>query len=99
MPQPNELPQPTIKDTAVVRFPVWFFNSTAGRFLAKKESDLYIEIPEADEDSDVPQRTPSTDSAGEDFEILDKSTDSLSKVKASGAQQGAKANKRKGRKK
>lgn len=46
----------------------------------------------------MPQRTPSTDSAGEDFEILE-STDSLSKAKVSGAQQGAKANKRKGRKK
>lgn len=95
---PNELPQPTIRDTAVVRFPVWFFNLTAGRFLPKKEEDLYIEVSEADEDSDVPQRTPSTDSAGEDFEILE-STDSLSKAKTSGAQQGAKANKRKGRKK
>lgn len=96
--QPNELAKPTFGDTAVVRVPVWFFNMTAGRFLPSKTPELEIEIAadEAD-DSDVPQRTPSTDSAGEDFELLDKSTDSLSKGKASGAQQG-KANKRKGKK-
>ncbi|KAJ3529317.1 hypothetical protein NM208_g9818 [Fusarium decemcellulare] len=95
---PNELAKPSIKDTAVVRAPVWLFNLTAGRFLTKKTSDLEIEIPGDEDDSDVPQRTPSTDSAGEDFELLDKSTDSLSKAKASGAQQGGKANKRKGKK-
>ncbi|KAF4459280.1 hypothetical protein FALBO_13951 [Fusarium albosuccineum] len=94
---PNELAKPSIKDTAVVRAPVWLFNLTAGRFLTKT-SDLEIEIPGDEDDSDVPQRTPSTDSAGEDFELLDKSTDSLSKAKASGAQQGGKANKRKGKK-
>ena len=95
--QPNEIVKPTFKDTAVVRAPIWLFNITAGRFLSKKPSDLEIEIPADEDDSDVPQRTPSTDSAGEDFELLDKSTDSLSKAKASGASQG-KANKRKGKK-
>ncbi|KAF4963097.1 hypothetical protein FSARC_8852 [Fusarium sarcochroum] len=94
---PNEIVKPSFTDTAVVRAPIWLFNITAGRFLSKKESDLEIEIPADEDDSDVPQRTPSTDSAGEDFELLDKSTDSLSKAKASGASQG-KANKRKGKK-
>ncbi|KAK7421952.1 hypothetical protein QQX98_001947 [Neonectria punicea] len=96
---PNELAKPTFKDTAVVRAPIWLFNLTVGRFLPKKPVDLEIDVLVNDDESDVPQRTPSTDSAGEDFEILDKSTDSLNKAKASGAQQGAKANKRKGRKK
>jgi hypothetical protein len=95
--QPNELAKPTFSDTAVVRVPIWFFNITAGRFLSKKTPELEIEIPADEDDSDAPQRTPSTDSAGEDFELLDKSTDSLSKSKASGVQQG-KANKRKGKK-
>ncbi|CAM1506545.1 Fc.00g061860.m01.CDS01 [Cosmosporella sp. VM-42] len=96
---PNELAQPTFKDTAVVRAPIWLYNLTIAPFISKKTPDLHIEIPAADDDdSDVPQRTPSTDSAAEDFEILDKSTDSLSKAKSSGAQQGGKLNKRKGRK-
>ncbi|KAF7564037.1 hypothetical protein G7046_g27 [Stylonectria norvegica] len=95
---PNELAQPTIKDTAVIRAPIWLFSVTAGRLLPKKAPEEEYEILSEDDDSDdAPQRTPSTDSAGEDFEMLDKSTDSL-KPKASGAQQGGKANKRKGRK-
>ncbi|KAL6695868.1 hypothetical protein J3F84DRAFT_372237 [Trichoderma pleuroticola] len=96
---PNELLQPTFKDTAVVRVPVWIFQSTAGRFLP--QSSVNAETDEtAEEDSDVPQHTPpSSESAGEDFEILSKSTDSLSKVKTSGAQQGGKPVKRKTNKK
>lgn len=81
-------------DTAVVRAPIWAFNLTVGRLLpAKQLEDEMVD----DEDSDAAQNTPSTDSAGEDFEMVDKSTDSLAKAKTSGAQQG-KANKRKGRK-
>lgn len=80
-----------------MRAPIWFFNQTVGRALPKKAPEVEAEIIEEDDDSDVPQRTPSSDSAGEDFEILEKSTDSLSKAKTTGAQQG-KANKRKGRK-
>ncbi|KAL7943492.1 hypothetical protein V8C42DRAFT_359172 [Trichoderma barbatum] len=96
---PNELVQPSFKDTAVVRVPLWIFKSTAGRFLP--QSSVKAETDEtAEEDSDVPQHTPSSsESAGEDFEILDKSTDSLSKVKTSGAQQGGKPVKRKSTKK
>lgn len=94
---PNELARPTFKDTAVVRVPAWFFNVTAGRFLPQKTQEDDLDILAEDEDSDAPQPTPSTDSAGEDYEILDKSTDSLSKAKASGVSQG-KANKRKNKK-
>ncbi|UKZ77145.1 hypothetical protein TrVFT333_004864 [Trichoderma virens FT-333] len=95
---PNELLQPTFRDTAVVRVPLWIFQSTAGRFLSKGSANA--ETDELEEDSDVPQHTPpSSESAGEDFEMLDKSTDSLSKVKTSGAQQGGKPVKRKTTKK
>ncbi|KAJ6446263.1 DnaJ domain-containing protein [Purpureocillium lavendulum] len=86
---------PTFKDTAVVRVPVWFFKKTVGRFVAKGDE---LAVEDINDDSDTPQHTPTTDSAGEDFEMLDKSTDSLSKVKTTGAQQGGKANKRKGKK-
>ena len=81
-----------------MQIPVWMFNMTAGRFLPKDAMDAETGAGQEDEDSDVPQNTPSTDSAGEDFEMLDKSTDSLSKVKTTGAQQGGRPNKRKGRK-
>lgn len=85
----------------MIRAPFWLLSLTVGRFLPKKPVNLEIEIPEAeaDEESDAPQRTPSTDSASEGFEMLDKSTDSLNKAKTTGAQQGGKANKRKGKKK
>lgn len=83
----------------MVRVPVWIFQSTAGRFLPKGNAQAETEET-AEEDSDAPQHTPpSSESAGEDFEILDKSTDSLSKVKTTGAQQGGKATKRKTTKK
>ncbi|KAH0499464.1 hypothetical protein TgHK011_006661 [Trichoderma gracile] len=95
---PNELLQPTFKDTAVVRVPVWAFRSTVGRFLPKGAAQAETEETH-EEDSDAAQNTPpSSESAGDDFEILDKSTDSLSKAKTSGAQQG-KATKRKTTKK
>ncbi|KAH7329325.1 hypothetical protein B0I35DRAFT_404564 [Stachybotrys elegans] len=92
---PSEIAQPTLKDTAVVQAPFWIFNLTIGRFFASKP--VAEEPLEDDDESDVAQNTPSSDSAGEDFEILDKSTDSLTKAKASGAQSG-KASKRKNKK-
>lgn len=88
---------PTVKDTAVVRVPLWFFNVTVGRFLPGQKDEFEDEFVD-DEDSDAPQHTPSSDSAGEDFEMVDKSTDSLAKAKTTGAQQQGKSNKRKGRK-
>lgn len=97
--QPNELLQPTYKDTAVVRVPVWLFNMSVGRILGNKAANDEADV-DADDESDVPQNTPSTDSAAEDYELVDKSTESLAKAKASGSQQqGGKPNKRKNKKK
>ncbi|KAK0389632.1 hypothetical protein NLU13_3207 [Sarocladium strictum] len=94
---PNELPQPTVKDTAIVRAPLFLFDQTIGRFIPRKAEEEQLDV--ADDDSlDEPQRTPS-DSAGEDFEMLDKSVDSLGKAKSTGTQKGDKPSKRKGRKK
>ncbi|POR38242.1 Putative J domain-containing protein C2E1P5.03 [Tolypocladium paradoxum] len=97
---PNELHQPTFKETAVVRVPLSLFNLAYGVVSRSCNKDAAGEADAADinDDSDAPQHTPSSDSAGEDFEMLAKSTDSLGKAKASGAQQGGRANKRKGRK-
>lgn len=50
-----------------------------------------------EDESDGAQPTPSSDSAADDFELLE-STDSLAKAKTSGAQQGGKASKRKNKK-
>lgn len=97
-------------DTAVVRVPLWAFRSTIGRFLPKPtvpEIEVTAAGAAADDNaqdesesaSPSQQNTPATDSAGEDFEMISKSTDSLGRAKTSGAQQGGKANKRKGRKK
>ncbi|RDA89199.1 hypothetical protein CP532_0586 [Ophiocordyceps camponoti-leonardi (nom. inval.)] len=97
---PNELRQPTFYDTAVVRVPLWFLGLGLNRFRSSKDEDETTDSDDGADDSDAPQRTPSTDSAGDDFELLDKSTDSLAKVKASGTstQQGSRPQKRKNRK-
>lgn len=105
--QPNELARPTIRDTALVRLPVWAYGATVGRVLGPKRADDDDEEfeEEVDDDSSEPGKavaTPSTDSAAEDFEMLDRSTDSLGQAKTTGSQaQGgrSKGNKRKGKKK
>ncbi|OAA73996.1 DnaJ domain protein [Cordyceps fumosorosea ARSEF 2679] len=97
---PEELAAPTYKDTAVVQVPLFLFKASVGRLLGSK-ADAEPDAEEdaaADDDSDVPQNTPSTDSAGEDYEVISKSTESLSKAKSSGAEQGGKASKRKNKK-
>lgn len=76
--------------------PLFLFNASVGRLFGSKADDE-VEADD-DDDSDAPQNTPSTDSAGEDFEVISKSTESLSKAKTSGAQQGGKAGKRKNKK-
>ncbi|WYZ42578.1 hypothetical protein EsH8_VI_000277 [Colletotrichum jinshuiense] len=96
---PNELLQPTIRDTALVRLPIWAYNRTVGRALGLNNAELEIDTEDLDSDDDEPiQHTPSSDSAAEDFELLEKSTDSLGKAKASGAQTSGKSNKRKNKK-
>ncbi|KAH7363858.1 hypothetical protein BKA65DRAFT_123893 [Rhexocercosporidium sp. MPI-PUGE-AT-0058] len=61
---PNELAQPTIKDTALVRVPIWIINKATSRFLSK---------PSADSESDMEEdEAPSSSSGAEDFEVLEK---------------------------
>lgn len=106
--QPNEIPKPTIRDTALVRMPIWFYGRTAGRFLNKNQDgddDEYEEIEEeatdfkevsAETDSSSGaggKRTPSTGSVDDDFELLDKSVEDVSASKATGSQPQAKSGK------
>lgn len=84
-------------DTAVVRLPAHVFNLTIGRFTGKTDAGLESEI-EIDEEVDASQQTPSNESVGDDFELLDKSTDSLGKAKSSGMEKSGKSNKRKNKK-
>jgi hypothetical protein len=106
--QPNEIARPTISDTAVVRLPIWLYQLTVGRVLSKRAKDDSSDeefddeqpVEDEEDDSEPGKRTPSTDSA-EDFELLDKSVESLGKdtAKASGAsQKQGKAGKRKNKK-
>ncbi|KAL3417832.1 J domain-containing protein C2E1P5.03 [Phlyctema vagabunda] len=61
---PDELSPPSIKDTALYRFPVWVFNRGVGRFFSKS--------PVADDSSEEGgEHTPSSSDA-EDFEVLEK---------------------------
>jgi hypothetical protein len=57
------MPQPTLKDTAFYRLPMWAFRRTAGRFLsqpADESEEIYEdELEEGSEDA-------------EDFEVLEK---------------------------
>ncbi|EOO04329.1 hypothetical protein UCRPA7_109 [Phaeoacremonium minimum UCRPA7] len=107
---PNELPKPSIKDTALYRMPIWLYGLTVGRVLYKKEQgedseeddlvDDYKEVNAADTDDSEPgRRTPSTGSADDGFELLDKSVEDLGKATGSQAQQKqGKSGKRKGKK-
>ncbi|KAL8414961.1 hypothetical protein RB594_005970 [Gaeumannomyces avenae] len=104
---PNEMAKPTIKDTALFRLPIWAYRSTAGRILggnkdyeALPAEDIDDEpTPADDDDSSEPgKRTPSTDSA-EDFELLEKSTDSLGEAKSAQGKGNKSASKRKQKKK
>lgn len=98
--QPNEVPQPTIKDTALFRLPGYMYARTVGRVLGQQasgsEEDSAEEFADDDDNSETgAQRTPSTDSA-DDFELLEKSVDSLPKAKttSSQARSSSKAKKR-----
>ncbi|KAJ0121199.1 hypothetical protein J7T55_008362 [Diaporthe amygdali] len=105
---PNEIPKPTISDTALVRMPIWFYGRTAGRFLSKnqdgdddfeeveEEASDFKEVASAETDSSSGaggKRTPSTGSADDDFELLDKSIEDVSASKATGSQPQAKSGK------
>ncbi|KAI2626345.1 hypothetical protein GGS21DRAFT_493290 [Xylaria nigripes] len=99
---PDELTQPTIKDTALFKLSGWIYGITIGKVLgttpsplARPDGDNGEEILVDDADSDLAQRTPSSDST-DDFELLEKSIDELSKTKttSSQAQSSSKAKKR-----
>lgn len=62
--QPNELPQPTIKDTALYRMPIWAFTRTVGRLLNKAQAEEDLEEEEGD--------VTSSNSGADDFEVLEK---------------------------
>ena len=112
--QPNELSRPTFRNTAVYRLPVWAYKAVVGRLRGNKVGDDDDEFgsdadddeqfaadaePADDESSEPGKATPSTDS-NEEFELLEKSTDSLGQAKATGNQpSGGKSKKRKGKKK
>ncbi|KAK3393464.1 hypothetical protein B0H63DRAFT_458273 [Podospora didyma] len=102
----NELPPPTIKDTAIVRLPLWAYRVTLGRFTSKPPQDDTFDDEESelldndDEDSEPGKATPTSDS-GEEFELLEKSVDDLGQAKTTGISSqkpGNKAGKRKNKK-
>lgn len=62
--QPNELPQPTIKDTALYRIPIWAYNRLTGRFVKPSPSDQESDISE--------EEVPDSSSGADDFEVLEK---------------------------
>ncbi|KAI1082925.1 hypothetical protein F5B20DRAFT_530883 [Whalleya microplaca] len=101
---PNEFPQPTLRDTALYKLPFWAYALTLGKVFGKPKAadnldeqveEEVEELIDDDDDSDPPQRTPSTGSA-EDFELLEKSVEELPKPKttSSQAQGSGKAKKR-----
>lgn len=103
--QPTEIAKPTIKDTAVIRLPAWALRSTLGRLLPSKADDKAEEhvvvqqaADDATDDSDPPQATPSTGSDAGDFEMVDRSVESLDKAKTTGAQAQSGGKKRRGKK-
>ncbi|CAL3961919.1 unnamed protein product [Diplocarpon coronariae] len=61
---PNELAQPTIRDTALVRLPLWMVLKATSRFRSQAADDLDADI----EDEDAP----SGSSDADDFEVLEK---------------------------
>ncbi|KAI0533345.1 hypothetical protein GGR58DRAFT_516998 [Xylaria digitata] len=97
---PNELPPPTVRDTALYKLPGWIYALTVGKVIGQpapstvdSESDVVDDLVD-DDSEEAAQRTPSTDSA-DDFELLEKSVEDLPKPKTTGSQaQGGKAKKR-----
>ncbi|KAI0450726.1 hypothetical protein F5B21DRAFT_489787 [Xylaria acuta] len=103
---PNELPPPTVRDTALFKLPGWAYAFTVGRVLgqsasspAGSEADAAEDADSADSEGVPAARTPSTDSA-DDFELLEKSVEDLpQQTKTTGSQaqqqqQSGKAKKR-----
>ncbi|KAI0195434.1 hypothetical protein F4808DRAFT_440541 [Astrocystis sublimbata] len=106
---PNELPPPTVKDTALYRFPGWFYAFTVGRALGKSPSSASTssaagsdnaeehELDDSASSEETPaMRTPSTDST-DDFEHISKSVEGLPSTKSTGSQAQAQSGKAKKR--
>lgn len=86
---PNELRKPRITDTAVIQIPLFAIKMATLRATAGRPQPIAVEDDEEeieDDDSEPAQPTPSSGSDVGDFEMLEKSTDSLGKAKATGAQ-------------
>ncbi|RDL36821.1 putative ERJ5 Endoplasmic Reticulum located J-protein [Venustampulla echinocandica] len=64
---PNELSQPTLKDTALWRIPIWAYHRVAGRYIHESPND--DELLSEGEREDTP---PSSSSSTGDFEVLEK---------------------------
>jgi hypothetical protein len=69
--QPNELPKPTLKDTALYRAPIWAYHVTVGRFLHKSKTAKHDETSSDEEDEPAAEAEDGSDGV-EDFEVLDK---------------------------
>ncbi|RFU31356.1 hypothetical protein B7463_g4972, partial [Scytalidium lignicola] len=92
---PNELPQPTIKDTALYRLPIWAYKTLLGRIRGTSNFDstphtLGQKQDESSDDENGAAVTPSSSSGAEDFEVLEK-------VKTTAQNGTGKVNKRKGK--
>ncbi|KAI1813386.1 hypothetical protein GGS20DRAFT_553670 [Poronia punctata] len=88
---PNEVPPPTFKDTALYKLPGFVYARTVGKFLGSSASAEYAEdegaedLLDDDNSSESAIRTPSTEST-DGFELLEKSVEDLPKPKTTGSQ-------------
>jgi hypothetical protein len=80
---------PTVRDTAVVRLPVWAFRRVFGPKEAVEEvfeeDEPQKTTGDVDDDSDIPQHTPSSTDSNDDFELLDATQSVQDLVKATGS--------------
>ncbi|PKS06484.1 hypothetical protein jhhlp_007232 [Lomentospora prolificans] len=98
---PNELRKPRITDTAVIQIPLFAVKMATLRATGARPQPIAVDDDEEeaeDDDSEPAQPTPSSSSDVGDFEMLEKSTDSLEKAKATGAQAQASGKKRRNKK-
>ncbi|KAI1098704.1 hypothetical protein F4804DRAFT_115156 [Jackrogersella minutella] len=89
----NELPKPTVKDTALIKLPIWAYSATLGKVFSPKsadnldeqvDSDSELEVREeaagpVDSDSSSSGQAQRTPStdSAEDFELLEKTVEEL----------------------
>ncbi|KAJ5894387.1 hypothetical protein N7495_006078 [Penicillium taxi] len=56
----DQIHRPTIRDTALCRFPIWCFNTTAGRILGTSEEEFLDELDEAEETEELAEEIAET---------------------------------------